>query len=323
MTFKPVKQTASNCKTVAITNIDKYFAGAYGLAFFPLHKQKKSVISTRELAKRHQSLQGELLEMRQVEEILQEIGYQTAVKNIGSETEFQTSVTQALDSGHLIFACFAVDFNGLPLQSSAEDREHAAVIYAHQDGEIKMAHWGGNFQTSMKSFFGSNQALVEQRQPEFYLNIKSTSPLRKYGLVDSSYYGSRQSIVPQPNSGFKAKLLWVKPKSPEEFTWIRFKLILEKITSNLKDTHLLKSLSDAKTPSEFNVLLARYQQMHTANFVWRLLKMLVGSLLILMVLPVFVSWLMNQSIIDGFFKDDAHETFQQLGDYLPQIARMN
>ena len=73
--FHPIEQTGHNCKIVAIANIEKYFTEGSGKTF-PLHKQKKHFFSIRELAKRHGSLQGELLEVKQVSNILHDLGYE-------------------------------------------------------------------------------------------------------------------------------------------------------------------------------------------------------------------------------------------------------
>jgi hypothetical protein len=220
--INPVKQTGHNCKITAIAAVDAYFANLVNFAPIPLHKNKTSAISIRQISKTKGSLQGELLEARQLSEIFTDLGYKTQVVDFVNNREiFETTVKETIQSGNLIIACFAAKRNsegGVSLYY--ENNEHAAIL--HGFGEINendkstrlfITHWDKEQVTYFKDFFNSCMQLPETRNPEYYVNIKNYDKKKKYDLVkkiapnDPRY---RTSLRPTKTSGFRGKLFVIK-----------------------------------------------------------------------------------------------------------------
>lgn len=83
--ISPVEQIGHICKPTAVACLDAYYGHLLG--YFPLllHKSNSASpfpgASIRQISKKFGSMQGELLEVRQVHEILNYIGYETEEVN--------------------------------------------------------------------------------------------------------------------------------------------------------------------------------------------------------------------------------------------------
>lgn len=242
----PIDQTGHNCKIVAIATVDNYFAKQLGFMPIPLHKQKCHPASIRQIAKKKGSLQGELLEIRLFSEILADLGYATELVDVQSDLlTFQRQIQRHIDSGSLIIGCFAVNrITGQPTLSY-ENNEHAAVLHGYnfETGMLNMTHWGKNRITSIQNFYDSSMLLPEQRNAEYYINIKSMFPHKKYELCSAETPLRRQTIVPSPQSGFRGKLIIIKPPNPKEMVAIRQKLMGSKCEKSSFISQLILSIS--------------------------------------------------------------------------------
>jgi hypothetical protein len=243
--ISPVPQTGHNCKITAIATIDNYFAKLVGFTPIPLHKQKRHPISIRQIAKTKGSLQGELLEIRLFTEILKDLGYHSELMDVQDNVlNFQHQLQLQIDSENLIIGCFAVDRETEQPASSYENNEHAAVIHGYdlQTGMLDMTHWGKNRKAPIHEFYHSSLLLPQQRESEHYVNIKSEHPCKKYELCSAKTWNSKQSLIPTYQSGFRGKLIIIKPPKQEEMVLIRKKLMTFKHPSSSLYYHLILSL---------------------------------------------------------------------------------
>ena len=110
----PTQQYGYTCKTVAISTVENYFAKKLGYPPFPIEKTIKeyeeydigeaditkrtrssATKSVREIAKNHGSIQGEILSLPKVGEILGEMGYKHQEVNFGDNQEtFKASIKE-------------------------------------------------------------------------------------------------------------------------------------------------------------------------------------------------------------------------------------
>jgi hypothetical protein len=274
LNVKSVPQYGYTCKTVAIAAVEAYFAEKYGYSALPLEKTIKGYeakapestddavvfereivsrkpskvrVSIRELAKHRGSVQGELLELSQVPDILKEMGYEksTTVDFRYNFDLFKSTIKEKLRKGNLVIAFFAVDQNlespslGFPVGvegKSAEDLahlgssgEHAAVIsgFDEEKDELQMVHWGKSWTTSFQSFYDAAMILEEQHGKNTYrknLSWVGDSTAWKYDAgsmdIDSSIR-IRESITPRPGSGFKGQLVVIEAPEPSKILEMR------------------------------------------------------------------------------------------------------
>lgn len=227
--LEPVPQTGHNCKTTAIASVDKYYGEKLGFKPIPLHKKKISAISIRELAKKNGSVQGELLEIRQLPKIFKDIGYETELVDFQYNYPlFRSHIIDNIKAGNLIIASFAVDrFTGNPTTHYDRDNEHAAIIngFSEDLDTIDMVHWDLQRQTTMRNFYDSSMILLNERKPEYYENVKNKTDVskdKKYDLTPNqndqalSSPGTKKSIIPAENTGFRGKLIIVKKPKLEQ-----------------------------------------------------------------------------------------------------------
>ncbi len=234
----PVQQTGSNCKTVAITAIDQHYALKLGYSPIPLHKRYDGapLLSMRQIAKELGSLQGELLEIGIIIDMLKHIGYDPQILECKDVTTFRKHITESLQNDHPLITFFAVETSGtlygLPTDYNGTN-EHAATIkgYDSNTDKVTIMHWGQYFTCPLVELYQSTQSLPEQREKEFYKSVKSENLVRKYQILTKEEdikdtYSKKQSIAPRPNTGFKNKLIRLKD-FPE------LKKIIEKRKINL------------------------------------------------------------------------------------------
>lgn len=258
----PVEQTGSNCKSVAIAAIDKKYAGDLNEPSFPLHKTDKYAFSIRQLAKRHGSVQGELLQIGQLKNILTDLGYDNNIQSFENYTDFLEQVQNSLQIGHLLIAFFAV--NRKTREPSTEydgGNEHAAIIHGIEKDEqqtlLHITHDGKNQTAPAELFFESTSVLPNERDPEYYFK---TSNQRKYQLnqqqTDESlkWNSTIKSIIPIKDSGFKQKIIIVK--KPTE------KVLFKTKRKNLIDHIEFKVLHQTISTVEMKACL---QQEKTSN----------------------------------------------------------
>jgi hypothetical protein len=231
----PVHQTGHNCKSTAIASVDKYFGTKLGFQPIPLHKNKTAPISIRELAKSKGSVQGELLELRQLSQIFTDLGYETEEVDFQDHPDvFEEAITQQISKGNLIIGGFAVSREtGQPTDQYEKDNEHAAIIngFDQESGVLSFVHWDQERQTTMDKFYNSSMALLHQRNPEYYQDIKHLNKQKKYDLTPKQENkvldtpGTKKSIVPQPGSGFRGKFLIIKEPKLEQILQARSVLL--------------------------------------------------------------------------------------------------
>lgn len=245
----PVEQTGHNCKLAAIAMAEQYFSSQKSLQAIPLHKQKRDKMSIRQISKLVGSLQGELLEVNQLTKILSLMGYETELIDVSeSITVFEKNVAKFISPDSLIISFFAVDKNtGFPTTNYDGYNEHAAVLHGYDSEFLDITHWSNHFKPTLYDFYQSSMQLPEQRLPEYYIDIKKTNQEKKYDLAlqqSEDYFLKnldkvRKSIIPEPNSGFRGKLVVVKKPLVEHLMQSRANLM-----SCLEFKLILKSLDD-------------------------------------------------------------------------------
>jgi hypothetical protein len=211
--FQPVFQTGHNCKPVAIAAVEQYYAKQLGYQPIPLHKRStSSSFSIRQIAKYNGSLQGEMLELRQLQQTLMDIGFDTEVVDCQENPElFEEKIRASLLQGDIPIACFAVNrWNGLPT-TVVDDNEHAAIVTGIEGKKIQITHWNKHYITTLDALYRSLMALPDQRKPEYYVPLP-LNKIKKYELIHSEKSSPhiRKTVVPEEGTGFRGKLIIVK-----------------------------------------------------------------------------------------------------------------
>lgn len=248
----PIRQTAGNCKTIAINMLDHYYAAKFGYSAISLHKKYpgSALISLRQIVKQHGSKQGELLEIAQITQILNTIGYSAEIISYASLIELKDHIIKSLEDDHPLMAFFAVDTTyhayGFPTQKNNGVNEHASLIvgFNAETDYVTLMHYSGYYRCSLRDLFNSNASLDTQREQEFYLRIKPNP--RKYKLLtgdelkQASVQSLIQSIQPLPGTGFRNKFIKINNWSPgSEMSWKRQKLLLDQVNFD----YLVKKIS--------------------------------------------------------------------------------
>jgi hypothetical protein len=275
--IEPTSQTGHNCKITAIATVEHYFSRCLGLEPIPLHKKNVAPVSVRQLSKIRGSRQGELLERRQLSEILLDLGYESECLDVqGDYDAFKNNVTSHLQQGHLLIACFFVDRKtGQPSLIDDESTEHAAILHGFDDRteELDMLHWGHSRTTKMQDFYASSMMLPKERAPEYYINVKDRDK-KKYDLysdqtgnfLPSEY---KKSIVPALNSGFRGQLFMIKQP--------RVDLILQARQRLFDAAQLLLSFKELTL--KINALITREEKKKTRNAAYLTITPCAKSLL--------------------------------------------
>ena len=251
----PVQQTGSNCKTIAITALDQYYADKLGYPSIPLHKRYQGVglLSTRQIAKKLGSLQGELLEVGLIEDILTDMGYEAEIVDCKTIDFFREQIIDSLEKDNPLITFFAVsaDYHtlGLPTRFYNGLNEHDAVImgFDSKTDQVTMMHWGQYYTCPLKDLFKSTNSLPEQRDQELYKPAKFEDPMRKYQILTDEEAKValestlKKSIVPKAGTGFKNKLIKLK-KFPEakEISAHRKEYLIKQINLNYIVTRIVK-----------------------------------------------------------------------------------
>jgi uncharacterized protein YjbI with pentapeptide repeats len=219
----PIKQVGSLCKTVAIANVESYYAKKIGYTSIPLWSEGQETLSIRKLAKANGSSQGEILEFDQWRKTLTDLGFESEQIDLdNNRIHFVAAITDNLLQGNLPLIAFPVDIDtGLPNPETQEPEytEHAAVIsgYNWQTDEFTLVHWGRTHVVDATTLFHATHKLIDTRHQEFYTKNPAYRPSekwneQKYLLTTNPHHPNiaRASIVPQKGTGFKAKLLIVR-----------------------------------------------------------------------------------------------------------------
>ncbi len=220
-----LQQVGSICKIAAIANVESYYSQCLYYPPMPLHARKLPLMSIRKLAKQFGSVQGEILEFQRWQQLLDVLGFESEVERFNNDDiqRFIIVIQRALQHNHLPLIVFAVDKpTGHPDAYSAdiESHEHAAVIIGYNvfKDELTIAHWGNIYNVDLVSLFNANQALPTTRRPEYYKKNLAYNQSNKFYehkyLVDEKP-SERNSIIPEPNTGFKGSLLIAKEPNRE------------------------------------------------------------------------------------------------------------
>jgi hypothetical protein len=215
ISLEPVAQMGSICKITAIATVEQHFAKQLKFPAIPLHKMGQATASIRKLAKQFGSAQGEILEFNRWQQTLTALGYDTQAIDFSDDFNlFLQEVLNALQQGNLPLIAFAVEqSSGQPhtRPENPQEREHAAIItgYNPQTDQFTLVHWGTTRQVDALSLFNSNQQLASTREIERYAkNPEYTQRFNAPKYLPSQHPSADKiSITPQPNTGFKAKLL--------------------------------------------------------------------------------------------------------------------
>jgi hypothetical protein len=263
---KPIKQNGHTCKPTAIAMVESFYAPLLGLPPLPLRKQKAARVSIRQLAKRHGSVQGELLETEQVQKIFEDLGYCSHwVDFQGDYFCFKSTIISELMNNNLILGFMAVNRStGMP-SPSYDDNEHAVVIHGFDEANdtLVMTHWGRERVASFYDFYYSAHCLPTQREAEYYYSIKNQDPIRKYekaehvGVLAPSPV--KKSITPHPNTGFYAKFLVIQ--MPQCETLIQARRKLAAVSGNVRTLKNLEALENKQRFWILEVLSSPIQEL--------------------------------------------------------------
>ena len=218
----PVRQLGSLCKAVAIATIEAYYAKEIGYEPIHLWSRQQPIFSIRKLVKENGSVQGEILEFKQWEKSLYDLGFDIETVNFNNNIMlFVKTIVHGLHAGCLLLIAFAVVRKlGVPdpNPSSPHDTEHAAVItgYHPKTDEVVFSHWGRSYTVDLEMLFRSSSALPETRCQELYNKNSAYThdkkdEIKKYihvSLVNGE--ADLKSIIPIEKSGFNAKLIVIK-----------------------------------------------------------------------------------------------------------------
>ncbi|MCP0913522.1 hypothetical protein NKV53_03960 [Legionella sp. 27cVA30] len=219
----PIEQHGHTCKPTAIATVDKYYGDLFGYTPVPVFGIKKYNHSVRKLAKTVGSVQGELLEIKQLQKICGHyLGYDAEVINFKNNINlFKERIAANLSSGNLVIAFFDVNrYTSKPGQFGGE-YEHAAVINGINldKQELYFIHWGKQHTCKIEEFYASTMQLLPEREPEYYVSVKKNPQLKqiKYEKIYTNPQNAsgqiKKSLHPEAGSGFQGKLLVVKKPS--------------------------------------------------------------------------------------------------------------
>lgn len=246
-----VEQTGHNSKITAIASIEQYFSEKIGYVTIPLHKSyaDSPSISLRQIAKKFDSIQGELLEVKQMQEILNFIGYESQIKKCETVADLKETIVTQLKADLPLITFFAVNRTkggGLPIDQYDGSNEVAAVIVGYNEkmNTVILMHQGRKYQCPLTKLYSSMMCLPEQRSKELYRSVKNEDRVKKYDLITEQKYEIKQikeSIQPRLNSGFHGRLVVLK-NAPElqNIQKIRKKIILE----NLNIDYVIKRIAN-------------------------------------------------------------------------------
>ena len=235
ITLDPRTQVGHICKPTALSFIEQYYGKQIGFSPIPLRKAHIQPYSLRQLAKKHGSVQGEVLEITRLQEMCTDLGYETEIVDFSDNYPlFKQSIIKQISANNLIIGFFAVNRYTASPTPEYDDNEHAAVIngFDEENDTITMTHWGREHVTPFKAFYKSTQCLPSHRAPEYYFNIKHVDRVKKYercpiqdDTVFSIAHNIKKSITPIADSGFRAKILVIKQPKLEAILKAREKLI--------------------------------------------------------------------------------------------------
>lgn len=221
----PIPQYSYSCVTTAIAALDRYYADIVG--FFPilLHKRflGSGFISLRQMAKAIGSKQGELLEIRMVNTLLNHLGYRNEMIEIKNLEHMKEIIHKSREQGHPLITFFAAELKlgitfGIPTKFNG-DNTHAGVIFDldTKTNQVSLMHWGRYDKVPLENLFSSSQSLPEKQNKEVYISIKKDNPKLKYTLVyeekklqssaDPSLF--KHTIEPREMTGFRNRLIRV------------------------------------------------------------------------------------------------------------------
>jgi len=242
------------CKPTALANLDHYYSDLFKVPNIPLRKNSKGIYenqlnryagnstatsSIREIAKRHYSVQGEVLQSDQLKKIAQDMGYSAKSLTPENLEEFTNHVAKGLQQNQPLLVCFAVSKgeDGVPMglpkifSSDGGKAEHACLItgFNAQNNTVTIAHWGNTYSNIPIDFlYRSMNTLPDTKEQEIYKKRNSTPDEimggmpPKYDLAgknereDLPAAALRESITPEKNSGFKNRLFVITPDLSNE-----------------------------------------------------------------------------------------------------------
>lgn len=257
-----VDQAGHICKPAALANLDRYYAARYGIANVPLRKNAlgrypfeyrnralldnpaNESLSIRQIAKRHGSLQGEVLCRQTLRDIGQELGYDSRELRPRNVSEFLHAVNDALGQSIPVFICYAMGADRLPslLYRDNPSNEHAGLIvgYHAAQSRLTIASDGRLYHDlCAHRLWRASRALPPQRGVEHYLKPSKVSthdssqpkyiiPLFGWGIGGAPNVAIERLIQAQqiqvhatpvlapPDSGFQGVLILFTPAVEHE-----------------------------------------------------------------------------------------------------------
>lgn len=248
--FPPLR--GQHCKLSALALIDAYCSDILTQKKIPLlsERQKcpknKPILSVRKIAKKHNSIQGEVLQVCDLEKIAMDMGYKVEILTVENEIDFVTKISERIGKQFLI-TFYSLNIHkpsGIELSESPHQHtEHASVISKYFAGyhTVTLNHWGeSSTGIPISDLFISTSNLAAYRSPENYwinnktkISLADEPRIRHSGEKDYKYrlhcdsamkiiyitgnnkeeFEKRyiKSIVPSAGSGFRKILFAIEP----------------------------------------------------------------------------------------------------------------
>lgn len=221
-------QVGSICKTVALANVEAWYAQTLGYDPMPLWSRQRHIPSIRKLVKANGSAQGEILEFARWQQSLEQMGFDTEVIDFKEDVHrFLSSILDNLHAGHIPMLAFPIFPDSRmpdvePLEP--DETEHAVLVSAYnpRTDELTLVHSGQAFKVDLVTLFNACHASPQTRKPEFYQRNPRYAPEKKDSeakyLPTTAEAGNadRSSILPREDTGFRAKMLVVKKPASKE-----------------------------------------------------------------------------------------------------------
>jgi len=181
----------------------------------------------RQIAKRFGSVQGEILEIRQLCEILAFIGFESEIIDCSdNKALYARTIKESLDAKIPPIVFFGASYllRGCPMpycEKYGRSNEHAVLLTGYNEAAdmVTLVDDGVECSVDLEKLYSSSSSLPQQRNREQYKSIKDKNPSQKYDLVPDNEQCEdvlRSSIFPEKNSGFSAKIIRILPPTAEK-----------------------------------------------------------------------------------------------------------
>lgn len=244
----PISNRGGHCEIAALATIDSRQARIYGVPKMPLLAQKQDVISVRNIAKRHNSAQGEVMQINDFKGIAEEMGYEVTILRPENQDMFINIIKSHTIADKPIVVLYSFDSNnkhGINLNSYSKPfmRMPSVISEFNEKKEtVTLNHYGRvREKIPVKDLFTSMNNLPDTNSKIKFIAYKKDEELEgaeleyvkkvrkhltdndvctltcKYTEYRNSFYNISkiervvESVTPIPGSGFKNVVVSIEP----------------------------------------------------------------------------------------------------------------